>query len=678
MDQSQRRLLPELEERLEQIFAAIEELRESASDGKVRRRLIDSIFRVVHSVKASASTGGFDDLARISHEFEDLLHSLRVGRTKLDDDVLRAFDETADALYACLTPDEVAVNVDHPTVSAEKRQSLEPQSRRTQAEVEIVLAFLSEEIWHSLSEQEKHRLQESVGEGASLYLVTTNFDIDSFDQKFQSLKERLIEKGEIISTAPKVDVSRPDRIDFRILYAREAELDEIKTELSLFADVSINEFGELAASNRAGHAQSSARIEYASRATPKSIAPREHTIRINLDDLDRIISITHKLFRQTTNGLTSGISSSSDRPALQAQLQSLSDRVSDSFLNLAAQLVDLRMVPIERVLQRALRSGRRAAYAAGKDIDFVVQGRELMLDKSLSDAIADPVIHLVRNAVDHGIESSGERKIVGKNERGTIRVEAATIQGQTRITVSDDGRGIQPTTVSRAAKQLGLVDKDSVMSMEQSVRMIFRPGFSTAADITSTSGRGVGLDVVETAIEEVGGEIRVVSMAGIGSVFEIRMPVTFGLLDTLIVSVAGRRYLLDQAHVAKRITLYPGEIETTDSGSILKIDDEELPVCQLSQLLELRPDGYGDEASHDALVYEFTKERPDGVSCPARLALVVERIIDTEKVLVRNLGSRGSRWFGVAGASELRDGTVALLLDLPRLITAATRDPHAE
>jgi two-component system, chemotaxis family, sensor kinase CheA len=339
-----------------------------------------------------------------------------------------------------------------------------------------------------------------------------------------------------------------------------------------------------------------------------------------------------------------------DRVAGMPELRTNVDAVNSSFLTLAAELVNLRMVPIDRVLQRASRAGRSAAAAAGKDIDVIVGGHELRIDKALADAISDPLVHLVRNAVDHGIENAEQRQHAGKNKRGRICIEASSLQGQTRIRVMDDGRGIDPKFVASAGKRLGVLDGNAELGIDQSQRLIFRLGFSTAGSLSETSGRGVGLNVVETAIEDVGGAIGVASEPGVGSVFEIRLPVTFGLLDVVLVKEGGHQYLIDATQVS--IEKSAG-VDTAEEGD---------NVMRLDELL-----GLGRTESNTSALLVCNIER--GNSEPGRsFVLKVNELVDTEQVLVRNLGSRGGRWVGVAGAAEMRDGTVALLLDLPALI----------
>ena len=566
--------MSELEDQVEQIFATIDELREVAGDGPATRKSLDSLFRTVHSLKASANSSGLNNLAATAHAFENLLHSLRTGKITLDNDTFQLLSENAESLSEGLTLDS-------------------PNTFEIPAD-----------IWTTLKEDEKHTLKQSVNEGATLFLVQTSFAVADFDQQFQKLKELLAGSGEVISTAPKVDTEAPGKINFRILYASTSDA---LRELSGISDVTAEEI--------------------AVPLQPKSIFARKRrapdSVRISLDDLDRLISSTHKLYRHTT-------SSSNQSSGLERAL-----------LELSAELVNLRMVTAEKLLSRALRAGRSAAVATGKEIEFELRGQDLLLDKSLSESIADPLVHLVRNAVDHGIENTDVRVRLGKPHKGRIIIEAAAFQGQTRIAVTDDGRGIDPAIVEKAAKRLGIVDPDALVNSEKCVRLLFRAGFSTALEVSNISGRGVGLDVVETGVEEVGGSIRVSSQTGKGSTFEIRLPVTFGFLDVVPVTVAGRRYLIDAAHVISEAT---NETKPVPLGSLLGQGREDQ-----------------QSASQAMLICQFADQ--------SSVALSVDEIGETQPALIRGIGSRSGRWFGVAGASEMRDGSVVLLLDLQRLVS---------
>ena len=639
MDPTHRQLVGELEDRVEQIFAATEELREVSGEGKTTRQLIDSIFRNVHSLKASASSAGFEDLVQIAHQFENLLHALRVGRAHMNDEVLRGFDETAQALFSSLRFIAGATKPSYEELFVRLASLSESSARGERLEVEVILNAVPAEIWQALKEEEKHRLKQAVGEGASLFLVATSFDIANFDQLFQSLKQLLTQHGELISTAPKVHNELPNKIDFRILYAREAELEQIQAEISHLKDVTVSEFSRIATGTSHFDKKDNSRTRYSSSVTPPRV------IRIELADLDRLISSTHQLLRLTNTRFDEVLAQVPDDKPFGPRVE----EVGNSIMSLAAALINLRMVPLERVLQRAFRAGRSVAAAADKDIDFEVAGQDLKIDKSLADAISDPLIHLVRNAVDHGIESKNERQASGKSLRGNIRIEASTQQGQTRLEVTDDGKGIDPELVCRVGKDLGLLAEDAQLDIDQSLRLLFRPGFTTAKSVSGTSGRGVGLDVVERTIEGLGGNVRVSSKRGSGSTFQMRLPVTFNNLDVVVVKEGECSYLIDAAQV---LSTTPLKQSAAIGEAVLKLD----------QLL-----GLTSPESENPIVLYCEFEKADSEQ-HRRVALQVSEVISTEQVLVRNLGSRGGRWRGVAGAAEMRDGRVALLLDLVALI----------
>ncbi|HEU4510131.1 MAG TPA: ATP-binding protein [Pyrinomonadaceae bacterium] len=338
-----------MDTKIEQIVSAMKELREVGDDGPRARKLLDALFRSVHNLKARAAADGLTSLATAAHEFENVLHSLRTG--------------SVDAAVREAIPDDV---------------------------------------WNSLKQEQRHALQQSLAEGARLFLVHASFDVADFDREFQELKKRLSETGEVISTSARMDQGR---INFRLLVAR-----------------------------------------------------------INADDDAEGILIAGP------------VESTQQRSGIEA-LERCFEKLSAEFVNL----------PSGNVWQQAVRAGKAAALASGKEVEFELHGEDLELDESIGDAL----LHLVRNAVDHGIES-----------RGKVVIEAQKLDSETRITVTDDGRGIDPSMIDR----------------------IFDPGFSTASELSEISGRGVGLDAVKTAVEAAGGSITVTSQPNHGSTFQITLP----------------------------------------------------------------------------------------------------------------------------------------------------------
>jgi two-component system chemotaxis sensor kinase CheA len=384
-------------------------------------------------------------------------------------------------------------------------------------------------------------------------------------------------------------------------------------------------------------------------------------VRIELEELDRLISSAHQLFGQTVSALD--LVSRTLAADSRVELVNLDAQIRESLVRLEEQIIQLRLVPLERVMQRAIRAGRVAARVSGKEVAFVTAGEQLRIDKVVCDAVADPLLHLVRNAVDQGIESPAERAATGKVPAGTVRIEANSAGGRVRFRVSDDGRGIDPQVVSEAAAKLGIVDEGTLLTTEKSLRLIFRSGFSTSSQISSVSGRGVGLDIVESAIERVGGAVRVRTQVGQGTEFEIRLPVSLGVMRALVLSSGGYRYCVDAGLIVDRC-LVPGGSQATS----LSWHGETVPVVDLGKLL-------GHNTAHvkedlRTLICQFNDEF-DGTEIKRRQAVAVESIAGTEEVLVRSLGRHSALWPGIAGATELWDGTVALVLDLPLLLSMA-------
>jgi two-component system, chemotaxis family, sensor kinase CheA len=676
VDQNQREFLVQIEELVEQVFADLDELREAQTDdratirGRKSRQLIDRIFRRVHSIKGSAASSGLEVVSQIAHEFENLLDEVRAGQVVVDDVVIDTCESATEALSESLSLTASGI-VEPPRRALFDRLQAAAQGRLGKTgkvsappgvDTEAGLQNVPFEIWQSLTESEKRSLVNIVAEGSPLFDVVTSFDIGNFDAQFFLLKEKLAEFGEVISTSPAVDEQHRGRINFRILYASDANLLDIKAAVVDLSEVVFNEIASAGSEPEPFGDEEKSESILACRSTFPSLASLSNFVRSDVDKLDRLISSTHELLRTTSKALELALSEQPLSAPARHELEKLNDQIRTSFLGVEEELINLRLVSLGPTLQRAMRAGRAAARLASREIDFQVVGADLRLDKLLADAIADPLIHLVRNAVDHGIESSEERLQAGKKRRGTVRIEAVSEGSQSRLRVVDDGRGIDPLLVSEAALRLGILQSESALDIERSLRLIFRPGFTTLASASDVSGRGVGLDVVETAAEQVGGEVRVSSKTKQGTTFEIRLPVTFGLVATNVVVSAGNHYCIPAAQ-----TLGIDAIDVVDGSS----GANQLRQVSMRDLLG-QPEEPDDSTSQLHLITcQFTDERGGINNQESKcVGIVVDRVEGPQEVLVRTLGRHAGRWYGIAGATELRDGTVALVLDLPRLLSS--------
>lgn len=683
-EQLLRDFLAEAEELVEALFDDIRTLRGRRGQGRARRELVARIFRHVHTVKGSASAAGLEEVGRLAHELETLLDGVRAGRVELDAEVLDAAEaavEAASALLAGAGRGEPAAAP--PAALVERLRQL--STRRDIAEGDAVrvsasgssAAGLPEAVAASLADDERARLEEALGEGARAYCLTVDFALESFDEDFRRLSASLAGAGEVVAAQPGPSAGESPGVNFTIVYATREGAEAVRERAAQFGAALLAE-PALREEAGEGTAESPFRPD-ADEGQAPSLSSLTMRVRVPLEELDDLISSTHELFNDALAALDlarEGLPAGAQRTETELQAPRLRRR----FVNLEERLIELRMVPVRATLERASRVGAAAARAAGREVDFETSGGEVRLDKSLAEAVSDPLLHLLRNAVDHGIEPAAERLARGKPKRGRVRLEAESSGSRVLLRVTDDGRGIDPERVARAARERGLVGPDERLTERQALRLIFRPGFTTAAELSSVSGRGVGLDVVERAVEDAGGELRVWSRAGEGTTFELRLPTTLALVPALVVRSCGGRYCIDSGHVtevgfAARGDVTGGE-DSGGAGARVVWRGESLPLVSLGKLLG-RACG-PDAGTQLAVVVSHVagRETKHESAGQRRVAVAVDGWDGHREVLVRGLGRHATRWRGVSGATELHDGSVALLLDLPRLLEMHEASEH--
>jgi len=666
-----REFLAETEDLLEILFGDLQALRVRRGEGRARRELVGRIFRHVHTIKGSSATVELETVTKLAHEFETLLDGVRVGRVPVDDAVLDGFDAATGAISRSLKA--VAHDEAQPETQAliERLRQLARQGsdERASPSLQTTLAALPDEIARSLSKHEAHRLRETLEEGAHLFIVNVNFDLATFDERFRDLSDALAEDGEIISTLPGTGCESPDQISFRIVYATKDSREDLTARASQFGELSLTQLTPAKLRDARKDDQGASGEVSSESAQTTSISSLTTHVRVELSKLDAIIAGAHEVLVETTNALAL-FNTFNLQPSEQALMNERAAAVRGRTLELEEQLIGLRMVSVAQMLERAARAGRIAARATGKEVDFETRGGEVKLDKALADAIADPLLHILRNAVDHGVESPSERRKIGKRARGLVRLEARGEGNRVVLRVSDDGRGIDPLRITRAAAAQGIIEAGRLLTKQQALRLIFRPGFSTAISISNVSGRGVGLDVVERAVEQVGGELRVTSEQGTGTTFEVILPTTLALLPSLVVWSSGYRYCIDASHITETGFIAADDVERNIAAGTIEWRGSSVPLVEMRKLLAQPPlDANSVKESTPVIIVSHTGE---GVAAEGngikRAAIIVDAVEGQTEALVRGLGRHAARWRGISGATELRDGTLALVLDLPRLL----------
>ncbi|HMJ25600.1 MAG TPA: ATP-binding protein, partial [Pyrinomonadaceae bacterium] len=454
-----------------------------------------------------------------------------------------------------------------------------------------------------------------------------------------------------ISTGPG-EPATIEEINFRLLYAAELVPADVLRQAEALGQIEVTEIkiDSVAAETKVAAAT------FPARTTSPDMA---ESVRVDLRQLDDLISGASELFRYTTNALQS--LSAAEKLPFETSTRHLRRR----FVELEERLIKLRLVPAGEVLSRAAaRGGRIAARRLGKDVEFEIVGGDVGIDKSLADTIADPLLHLVRNAVTHGIESPKERMAAGKNPVGQIKLAAFNEGSRIHLTVTDDGRGIDWDRIVAAAAAHGIATDTSNLSTDQCLRLIFRPGFSTTTTVSELSGRGIGLDVVDRAMEQAGGEVRVATQLGAGTTFAMIMPATLALVQCLLVQSGEQLYAIESAGVNGELAAV---VDSVDESDRVDWQGESLPLFYLSRLLgrENRSGSVGT-----IVVWQAQNNGAGAASKDTtnRYALVVDTVKGHQETLVRSLGRHAARWSGVCGAAELFDGNVALVLDLEELI----------
>jgi two-component system chemotaxis sensor kinase CheA len=662
-DDGQSQFIGDAREIVERLYRDLEQLRTARSQGPKRRELAARIFRRVHTLKGSAGSLGLKSVSQIAHDFEDVLDGVRLGRIEITDPVLDAFEDAVDAIARALQSapretneaNETSETNDSGAAKVIKRLNALATTSKQQGTIAGSLrSALPPEVARSLSEYDMQHTREAVREGAQLFIVSAGFAIETFDQKFRDLTKLLGQSGEVISTAPG-ESTTADEINFRLLYASELVSNDVLRQAETLGRIELKEIkiDSSAAGAKPPPGASPLRAGTINEGNAGD-AGESTSVRVEMKQIDELISNAGELFRHTTNALLS-LGASGNKPAVDA----VSAHLRQWFIELEERLIKLRLVPAGEILERAAaRAGRIAARQMGKQVEFEIAGGDVGIDKSLADTIADPLFHLVRNAVTHGIETPEERVASGKSTTGKVRLAAFNEGSRIHITVTDDGRGIDWDRIAAAAAEHGIASGGLELSPDQCLRLIFRPGFSTAPTVSELSGRGIGLDVVDRAMEPAGGEVRVATERGTGTTFAMIMPATLALVQCLLVQSGDQLYAIESA----------GVIETRTN---VDLQAESLPLLHLRALL-------GQTARPETPVSVVVWRAPGNGAAPGpggkkgnhRYALVVDGIRGKQETLVRSLGRHAARWAGVCGATELFDGNVALVLDLGELIKA--------
>lgn len=624
--------------------------------------LVNEAFRAVHTLKGLAGLFGAQRMGALSHRLEDVLDHLRLGRMPLDDTVLDVLFSAVDAYQQLLLSERQGLQepltvVDDLVERLGQLASGAGAAGDLTAEYEIDTGLLA-----VLTEYEEHRLRTNVEQGLRLYRLRVQFELATIDKALEEMKTRAKKHGEIITYLPTGEASSPDSIELDLLMASR---DDLATLIgTLGADNVVIE--EVPRRAYGAHSMPPARsmvpeppgaIEAGEGADAVEGAARSiaRTVRVDIRKLDHLMNIVGELtiVRGVLARLAERVRSDGNR-ALGTELGRVHRSFERRLTELQGAILEVRMVPLGQVFDRLARAVRQISREVNKEIRLVITGSDTEIDKLIVEELSDPLMHMIRNAIDHGIETHSVRASVGKPSAGTIALNAYQKGNHVMIEVEDDGAGIDELALVEHAVRAGKLSPTdaSDLSRPDVLGLIFLPGVTTRDVAGSYSGRGVGMDVVKTNIAKIGGVIDVQSEMGIGTKMTITLPITLAIVSALIIELADQTLAIPMAAVSEAIVFEPNRVRIVDGKETLSLRGVTLPLCRLERLLQFPP---AREPRRRFVVVASIAQR--------RLGLLVDHLVGQQDIVIKPLGSTLTRVRGFAGASELGDQRVALVLD---------------
>ncbi|RMG94798.1 MAG: chemotaxis protein CheA [Deltaproteobacteria bacterium] len=707
-DRNIEEFLSEAQEVVESFSRCLETLDRQLREGEVDPDVVNSAFRAVHSLKGTAGIFGADAISQTSHVLESVLDRIRLGKAQLSPDVLDDLFAAVDVFSSQLEAYAAGKrDVAPPSDFLERLSSLAGASEAPAEDAS--LAGLDPSVLGVLTEYEEHRLRENVRMGRTIFRVHALFDLAELDKGIETLKQKLKNFGEVITYLPSMDDTAPDRIALDVLVGSKCTLAEIAAAVA-GEDVEVHRTGEetgaqavaTEGADQGGASVPSPKIPSGTLqpamehvATP-AIAPSpsagaeddakdsatddagdevglrslSQTVRVDLRRLDALMNLVGEL--RVVHASVGGVldEAHADIPSDVLRDLGLQLRTMERKLSMLQQaILDIRMVPIGHIFDKLGRVVRKISRETDKDVRLVVSGGDTELDKLIAEEISAPLVHMVRNCIDHGIESPTERVAAGKPAVGRIDLRAFPKGNRVVIEVEDDGRGMDWRAIRDRAVERGLIPPHEAegLSPAAALELVFLPGFTTRDTTSTVSGRGVGMDVVKTNVTNLSGIIDVSTEPGRGTKFAITLPVSLAIIQALVVEAVGHTFCLPLSSVLEAALISESEILTVEGHEVVTMHGKTLPLLHLARLFELpgADRGYLDPEQIHVVVIGVAQHR---------VGLVVDFLRGQQDVVVKPLGRALRGVPGVAGATELGANRTVLLLDVASLVQGALRD----
>jgi two-component system chemotaxis sensor kinase CheA len=672
--------IEESKEHLQSCNEGLLELEKNPDDMSI----VQEIFRSAHTLKGMSATMGYEDLAKLTHQMENVLDGIRNHKITVTPEVLDvvflAVDDLEAMVYSIADGGDGKRDV---TEAVEKLKLIEkgesPSQAGAKAETAATATVEKQETNKSdYDEFELTVLQQSKEQGFETFEITVTLREDCLLKaaRVYMIFEVLEKTGEVIKSIPTVDQLEEEQFDydFTVTLVSKEPLEDIKKKIMKVSEVESVDIHSISLDNlrqiqvqkeeqqqkgantNTPQEESVKNKEAASEDRKQQVSKHasSKTIRVNIERLDILMNLFEELV--IDRGRLEQISHELNNPELHETVERMS-RISGDLQNI---ILNMRMVPVETVFNRFPKMVRQLARDLGKKVNLEIIGAETELDRTVIDEIGDPLVHLIRNALDHGVETPDVRTAKGKNEEGTVILKAYHSGNHVFIELIDDGAGINREKVLKKAIQKGIVNEQTAPSLtdKQVCELILASGFSTAEKISDVSGRGVGLDVVKNTIEALGGSVSIESIEGEGSTFSIQLPLTLSIISVMLIEIQKEKYAIPLSSIIETAIVKKGDILNAHNQKVIDFRGKVVPLLFLKDIFKVPVHVEEDEFYSVVIVRKGDK----------MAGLVVDSFIGQQEVVLKSLGDYLTNVFAISGATILGDGQVALIIDCNALI----------
>lgn len=613
---------------------------------------LNEIFRCTHTLKGMSATMGYDQIAQLSHQMEDLFDELRSQRKAITSEIVDILFASVDILEQLLQAVKLKqdANIDIGYCLNALKQFLNQETPLMKKDV-LSLVDVKE-----FKQEDLKRFQDARDSGFEIFKILLILSASCVMKEARSflIITNLNKIGKILYSMPALDELKKAEFDrsFMVILACKESKETIHETI-----MNISEVEEANISPVDINASSAPSAEMPQQPQEHSYIKKIQSIRIPVQRLDKIMNFMGELAIAKIR-LLQIVQSFKIK-----QLEEISFTLDHLTSALQNEIMQTRLLPVAYILDNFTRAVRDLARQKNKEVDLEITGSEIELDRVVLDEIGNPMIHILRNAIDHGIETPDERRKKGKSPKGKISINVTRQKGQISIEVADNGKGVDFAKVSRLAVEKGLLSEQEAANMDEKkiLDILTLPGFSTASEITDTSGRGVGLDAVKMKIESLGGRLDFETKTETGTQFFLTLPLTLAIIKAMLVKVEAEILAVPLMSIRETIKILPGEIKLLQNFEVVNVRNEVLPVVRMNKELNIPVSTANKQYSHKQLsmvVIEYEKKA---------LALLVDQVIGEQDIVVKPMPAFFKRTKGISGATILGDGRVALILDIMSL-----------